>query len=122
MSGWYLGILSIDADCEPTVTTGLDHDGLVREKPTARLDTLTSSVLFSWPAVTAGHEIALEWPEMLMPWAMWDDLVTMREAETVYTLTPNVGGPTYQVMLTGLEGRQHAGGMLNVRLTLNVRS
>ena len=106
---------------DPTRVLGLDANSLLKEKATARLETLTSSVLFQWPPVVAGTEIVLEWERV--DTAMWEQLQAMAEATAVVTFDPQIGGTTFQVAVVGLEaqGRDPAG-MRRVRATLNVRS
>jgi hypothetical protein len=107
-------------DLDPARIMGLDANSLVREKAVAAEDTLTSSVLFVWPPVTAGSEIVLEWERM--DTAMWDELQAMAESTGTYTFDPQIGGTTFTVAVTRLEaaGRDPEG-MSRVRLTLNVR-
>jgi hypothetical protein len=119
MTNMVLGSYSFDLD--PARVTGLDHGGLVREKPTARAETLTSSVLFVWPPVTAGAEIVLEWERMDA--AMWEQLQAMAESSEAYAFDPQIGGATFEVVVTGLTAAgRDPNGMSRVRMTINVRS
>ncbi len=105
---------------DPARVTGLDANSLLKPKVTAEAVTLTSHILWQWVGSAAGQEIVLEWERMDS--AMWEQLQTMAESTSTYTLNPQIGGATFTVTVVTLEaqGRDPAG-MKGVRLTMNVR-
>jgi len=118
MANMILGEYSFEID--PSQVMGLDADSLLTPKAVATADTLTSQVIFVWPAVVAGAEVVLEWERM--DDAMWEQLQTMAESTSTYEFNPQVGATTWDVMVMSLtaQGRD-PNGMSRVQLTLNIR-
>lgn len=74
------------------------------KKDTSVLKTLESVAYFSWPATIIGEIIPFDWE--WMPSEQFDSLDALYVADNEITFDPTGGGggPTYQVILKGLEG------------------